>query len=98
MELDTIVRFHAKDGHEAAVAEAMRVCSAAVRAEPGCIFIGYFRSTRDPRLFFIHSRWKDEAAFEVHAELPHTVLFLERMGSLLDHDLKVDRTVEILPI
>ena len=97
MELDTIVRFHAREGCEEAVAEVMRAASADVRAEPGCVFIGYYRSTRDPRLFFIHSRWRDEAAFEVHAELPHTVLFLEKMAPLLDHELKVDRTVEILP-
>jgi quinol monooxygenase YgiN len=31
-----------------------------------------FRSIRDPRLFYIHSRWVDEAAFDTHAGLPHT--------------------------
>ena len=97
MEIDTIVRFHAKEGREQDIAEVMREASAAVRAERGCVHIGYFHSTRDPRLFFIHSRWKDEAAFEVHAELPHTLRFLERVEPLLDHELKVDRTVEILP-
>ncbi len=98
MELDTIVRFHVKEGRQDAIVQAMRDASAAVRAEPGCVFIGYFRSTRDPRLFFIHSRWKDEAAFEVHAELPHTLRFLEDVEPLLDHALKVDRLLEILPI
>jgi hypothetical protein len=28
---------------------------------------------RDPGLFFIHSTWRDEATFAVHADLPHTV-------------------------
>jgi len=96
MELDTIVRFHAKEGREDAVAAVMREASAPVRAEPGCVFIGYYRSTRDPRLFYIHSRWKDEAAFEVHAELPHTVRFIEQMEPLLDHELKVERTRQFL--
>jgi len=32
------------------------------RAEPGCLDIHAFRSTRDARLFYIHSRWKDEAS------------------------------------
>jgi quinol monooxygenase YgiN len=96
MELDTIVRFHAKEGREDAVAEVMREASAPVRAEPGCVFIGYYRSTRDPRLFYIHSRWKDEAAFEVHAELPHTVRFIERMEPLIDHELKVERLRQFL--
>ena len=96
MELDTIVRFHAKEGREDAVAEVMREASTPVRAEPGCVFIGYYRSTRDPRLFYIHSRWKDEAAFEVHAELPHTVRFIERMEPLIDHELKVERLRQFL--
>jgi quinol monooxygenase YgiN len=96
MELDTIVRFHAKEGREDAVAEVMREASAPVRAESGCVFIGYYRSTRDPRLFYIHSRWKDEAAFEVHAELTHTVRFIERMEPLIDHELKVERLRQFL--
>lgn len=96
MELDTIVRFHAKEGREDAVAAVMREASEPVRAEPGCVFIGYYRSTRDPRLFYIHSRWKDEAAFEIHAELPHTVRFIERMEPLIDHELKVERTRQLL--
>ena len=96
MELDTIVRFHAKEGQEDAVADVMREASQPVRAEPGCVFIGYYRSTRDPRLYYIHSRWKDEAAFEVHAELPHTVRFIARMEPLIDHELKVERTYQFL--
>jgi quinol monooxygenase YgiN len=51
-----------------------------------------FRSTRDPRLFYIHSRWASEAAFEHHAELPHTVRFLERVQPLIDHPLEVTRS------
>ena len=31
------------------------------------------RSTREPRLYYIHSRWRDEAAFDTHAGLAHTV-------------------------
>ena len=96
MELDTIVRFHAKEGQEDAVAAVMREASQPVRAEPGCVFIGYYRSARDPRLYYIHSRWKDEAAFEVHAELPHTVRFIARMEPLIDHELKVERTYQFL--
>jgi quinol monooxygenase YgiN len=50
---------------------------------------------RDPQLFYIHSRWKDEAAFEVHAGLPHTVRFLARVQPLIDHPLDVTRTEQI---
>jgi quinol monooxygenase YgiN len=46
-------------------------------------------------LFFIHSQWKDEAAFEVHAGLPHTVAFIERVQALIDHPLDIHRTGQI---
>jgi quinol monooxygenase YgiN len=47
---------------------------------------------RDRRLFYIHSRWKSEAAFQTHAELPHTVRFLKRLDMLLDQPRDVTRT------
>jgi quinol monooxygenase YgiN len=95
MELFVFARFHARPGNEAAVADAMRDCLAPTRAEPGCLSIQHFRSTRDPQLFYIHSVWKDEVSFERHAELPHTVRFLERVQPLIDHPLDVSRTERI---
>ena len=38
------------------------------------------------------SRWEDEAAFDRHAELPHTVRFLKHVQSLIDHPLDVTRS------
>jgi len=92
MELSVFVRFHARDGEEDAVAALMRDQLGPVRAEPGCLVIQAYRSTRDPRLFYFHSCWVDEAAFDIHAELPHTLLFLERVQPLIDHPLDVVRT------
>ena len=54
-------------------------------------WIQWFRSIRNPRLFFVHSRWKDEDAFEIHANLPHTVRFIEKAEALMDHPLDVTR-------
>jgi quinol monooxygenase YgiN len=96
MKLFIFARFHARPGNEAAVAEAMRDGLAPTREEPGCLRIHHYRSIRDPRLFFIHSVWKDEAAFENHAGLPHTVRFLERVEPLIDHPLDVARTERIV--
>ncbi|HEY4112689.1 MAG TPA: antibiotic biosynthesis monooxygenase [Rhizomicrobium sp.] len=92
MELHTFVRFHARQGNEEAVAQAMRDSADDVRGEEGCVFIEYHRGVRDPRMFYIHSCWKDEAAFQVHADLPHTVRFLDGVLPLLDHDLDLTRT------
>jgi quinol monooxygenase YgiN len=91
MELFIFARFHARDGEERALAAVLDRQIRFVRGEPGCLMIDAYRSTRDPRLFYIHSRWVDEAAFEAHAELPNTVEFLERMQPLIDHSLDVTR-------
>jgi quinol monooxygenase YgiN len=91
MELFIFARFHAREGQEDAVAAALRDEIGLARAEPGCLALEAYRSTRDPRLFFIHSRWRDEAAFETHAELPHTERFLGRVQPLIDHKLDVTR-------
>ncbi len=91
MELFIFARFYAREGLETAVAAALRDVIAPSREEPGCCAIDAYRSTRDPRLFYIHSRWTDEAAFEIHAELPHTVRFLKRIQPLINHQLDVTR-------
>lgn len=95
MDLFVFARFHARPGREEALAATLRAVVAPTRQEPGCVSINVFRSTRDPGLFYIHSRWKDEAAFETHAGLPHTVTFLERVQPLIDHPLDVTRTEPI---
>lgn len=95
MELFIFARFHARPGQECAVADALRDVVAPSRGEPGCLGIEAFRSIRDPQLFYVHSRWKDEAAFEAHAGLPHTRHFVERVEPLLDHPLDVTRAMPI---
>jgi len=92
MELHIFARFHARPGNEAALADTLRAVVAPTREEPGCVSINAFRSTRDPQLHFIHSRWTDAAAFERHAGLPHTVRFIERVQLLVDQPLDIQRT------
>ena len=111
MELFIFARFHAHAGHESAAADALLDVLAPTRGEPGCLSIHAFRSSRDPRLFYIHSHWKDETAFEQHAArpsrrvqhdafeqhagLPHTIRFVARIEPLIDHPLDVTRAERI---
>jgi quinol monooxygenase YgiN len=95
VELFIFARFHARPGDEDGLASALRDVLAPTQEEPGCLGIHAFRSSRDPRLFYIHSRWKDEAAFDRHAGLPHTVRFIERVETLIDHPLDVTRAEQI---
>jgi quinol monooxygenase YgiN len=91
MEIYIFARFHARPGLEAAVEDALHAVVAASREEVGCVSIHSYRSIRDPQLCYIHSRWKDEAAFETHAGLPHTVQFVDRVKPLLDHPVEAQR-------
>ena len=54
MEIFVFARFHARAGQDEALAVLMREQLQPVRAEPGCLRIDAFRSTRDPSLFFFH--------------------------------------------
>ena len=92
MELDVFVRLHARSGEEASVESALREVVSASRTEPGCLNIQAYRSKRNRALFFIHSRWKNDEAFEIHAALPHTVRFLERVDPLVDPAREIVRT------
>jgi quinol monooxygenase YgiN len=91
-----VARISARAGNESALTQAIEDVAAPTRAEPGCLDFRAFRATRDPALFFIHSRWRDEAAFDHHAELPHTVRFLATVQPLIGHPLDVARTRRII--
>ncbi|HEY6331158.1 MAG TPA: putative quinol monooxygenase [Blastocatellia bacterium] len=91
MELYIFARFHARAGNESKVEQALHAVVPPTCEEPGCKSINAFRSIRDLGLFYIHSRWTDEAAFDHHASLPHTVRFIESVEPLIDHPLDVTR-------
>lgn len=92
MELIIFARFHAREGKEELVAAELRDAVARVSKEPGCLGIEVYRSVRDSRLFFLHSRWVNEAAFDKHAERPETNQFVDRVQPLIDHAFDVTRT------
>jgi quinol monooxygenase YgiN len=88
MEIFVFARLHARPGRRDEVRQAMYEVQGPTRVEPGCLAYGAYHSVRDPDEFYIHSAWQDLAAFERHAELPHTVRFVESVESLLDHPFK----------
>ena len=89
MEIFLFARLHAKPGKRSEVQQAMLEIQGLTRKESGCLSYGAFHSVRDPDEFYIHTRWLDMAAFERHAELPHTMRFVESIEPLLDHPFKV---------
>ncbi len=91
MELFIFARFHAREGREDNVAALLREQTEQVPAEHGCLAIQAHRAVRDPRLFYLHSRWSDDAAFALHCELSRTIRFVERMEALIDHPFEATR-------
>ena len=74
--------------------ELLRVVEAS-RAEAGCLAMHAFESVKEPLGFALHSEWVDEAAFDFHAQLPHTARFLRAAEELLTHPVQGLRSREI---
>jgi len=83
-----IVRFEPLPGKEAAFRDELLRVNEPSRAEIGCLSIDVFESLREPLVFAVHSEWADEASFELHASLPHTLRFLEAAERLLPHPVQ----------
>ena len=95
MELDVFARFHAAPGQEDRMARVLREQARAVRLEPGCLYIQPCRSKREPGRFFLFSRWTDEPAFQVHADLETTNRFISTMEELSDQPVDVHRSLPV---
>ncbi len=95
MSVHFVVRFEPQPGKAGAFREELLRVVGPSRAETGCVAIHVFESLREPFLFAIHSEWIDEAAFELHAQLPRTVQFLAAAKDLLTHPVQGLRSREI---
>jgi quinol monooxygenase YgiN len=95
MEQDVFVRLRAREVEEKAVKEALLEVMGPSREEAGCVSFHVFRGMRDRQVFYIHSQWADEEAFQKHAGLAHTKKFLERVDALLEVPREVTRTERI---
>jgi quinol monooxygenase YgiN len=87
VSLHVFVRFEPKPGCADELREKIRWVTPQSRAEPGCLALTVFESVHEPTLFEICSEWVDEAAFDLHAELPHTVRFLTEAEALVTHPI-----------
>jgi quinol monooxygenase YgiN len=92
MELFLFARLHARPGCEDQVQQAIAEVQDPTRAEAGCLGYQAFRSVRDAGEFYVHSRWRDQDAFDRHASLPHTLRFVACVEELLDQPLTVSLT------
>jgi len=95
-ELVCFARFEARPGREQELEQAIARVVTASRSEPGCLQIEAWRAINRAGRIYIHSRWRDEPAFEVHAVLPHTTEFLAGVRELITHDVDLTRTLRMV--
>jgi len=95
MPLDVFVRFEPVPGKEQQLHEELMLILDPTRAELGCVRIHLYKSARGPCIFFIHSEWVDQAAFDAHAQYPHMKRFLGLVGELTTHAVQAVRTQQI---
>jgi len=95
LALHTFVRFEPQPGKVRQLRDELLGLLGPTRAEPGCIRIHLFEALREPFVFYVHSEWVDEAAFDVHAKLPHITRFLGLVGELTTNPVKGIRTKQI---
>jgi len=95
MPLYIFARLEPKPGKELQLRDELRRVLEPTRAEPGCVRIHLYESTRDPVTYFIHSQWIDEPAFDAHVELPHTRRFVREVADLITEPLQAVRTQQI---
>lgn len=95
LPLHTFVRFEPVPGKENLLREELKLVLEPTRAEPGCIRIHLYEAVHEPPVFYIHSEWVDEAAFDAHPRLPHMTRFLGLVEELTTHTVKGIRTKQI---
>ena len=95
MPLYIFARFEPMPGKELQLRDELHRILEPTRAEPGCLRIHLYESTREPLVWFIHSWWTDDAAFEAHIELPHTQRFIAAVEPLMTHPLQAVRTKQV---
>jgi quinol monooxygenase YgiN len=95
MPLFIFARIDPKPGFGEEVREELRRVIEPTRAEPGCVRIHFYESIREPLIFFIHSEWTDEAAFDAHVEMPHTRRFVSAVEPLITDPVRAVRTKEV---
>jgi quinol monooxygenase YgiN len=92
MPLYIFARLEPKPGKELQLRDELMRIVEPTRAEPGCVRIHIYESTRGPAVYFIHSEWIDEPAFDAHVELPHTQRFIGAVDDLIAQPLQAVRT------
>ena len=75
--------FEVAEANAPTVAAAFDAVLGETAREEGCLAVTATRRDDAPGVFHIYSRWVDDAAFDHHLALPHTVAFFDTVRPLL---------------
>jgi len=91
-KITILARIHAKPEHSVKIKEwVMTKLIPQTRAEPGCLQYDFHQSHNDENLFVFFENFKDQAAFDFHANAPYIKEFLTAMETMTrDGGVKVD--------
>ena len=84
-----VARVTVKEGQEAAFIKVASVLVEATRKEPGNLFYTLYQSPMDSKSFIFYEEYKNQAAFDFHANSDHFKAFAGAIGDMLDGDLQV---------
>jgi len=85
-----VARIAVKEGKEKEFIEIATKLVTATRAEEGNLFYTLYQSTENPLVFIVYEEYKDDDAFEFHANSAHFAAFLEATNDLMAGELVVD--------
>ncbi|WP_234367863.1 putative quinol monooxygenase [Parabacteroides pacaensis] len=91
-EKKTIVcRVIVKEGQEAAFIDVAKTLVEATRKEPGNISYNLYQSPLDPKSFIFYEEYKDDDAFNFHANSDHFKAFADTIPNMLAAELNIEQ-------
>ncbi|KMO27285.1 antibiotic biosynthesis monooxygenase [Methylobacterium variabile] len=85
-----IARLVAREGQEAALAQAVAAIVPAVLEEPGCLVYTAHESRERPGTIVMYEVWESQAALDIHADATSFRALAAQFDELLDEPLAIE--------
>jgi quinol monooxygenase YgiN len=95
-QLTVTIGFRARPGKAADLERELRNRVPISRTEAGTLDYRLYRSTKDPNVFFLFSRYTSEKTFDIHLYQPYSLSMLAELEGLLADAPRVDTYETVL--
>ena len=86
-----VCRALVKEGKQADFIKAAKTLTDSTRVEPGNVSYNLYQSPFDSKTFIFYEEYKDDAAFQAHANSAHFKAFSDAIKDLVDGDLNIEQ-------